>query len=104
MIVLVGGGIYSTTGGFKIYRVSAMGIHSARELNQLIYPSQCHQASDFGRYLIDENSMRAIWTYFSLSLLVIACVRNGIYASTATDFEGWSYHGDRVVFQCGAGL
>jgi trk system potassium uptake protein TrkH len=39
MIVLVGGGIYSTTGGFKVYRVSAMAVHSARELNQLIYPS-----------------------------------------------------------------
>jgi trk system potassium uptake protein TrkH len=85
IVVLVGGGIYSTTGGFKIYRVSAMAIHAARELNRLIYPSSVSSLR-FGRYLIDEVSMRAIWTYFALSLLVIACVAM-VFTLTATDFE-----------------
>lgn len=86
MVVLVGGGIYSTTGGFKMYRIVAMGVHSARELNQLIYPSSVTNLH-FGRQIIDEKSMRAIWTYFSLSLLIVAF---GAMALTleAADFEG----------------
>ena len=86
MIVLIGGGIYSTTGGFKIYRIVAMAVHSARELNQLIYPSSVTNLH-FGRQIIEERSMRAIWTYFSLSLLIVAF---GAMALTfeATDFEG----------------
>jgi trk system potassium uptake protein TrkH len=85
LIVLVGGGIYSTTGGFKIYRISAMAIHSARELNRLVYPSSVSNLR-FGRYLVDEPSMRAIWTYFALSLLIIAAAAMA-FTLTATDFE-----------------
>lgn len=85
VVVLVGGGIYSTTGGFKIYRISAMAVHSARELNRLIYPSSVSSLR-FGRYLIDEVSMRAIWTYFALSLVVIASAAL-MFTLTATDFE-----------------
>jgi len=86
MIVLVGGGIYSTTGGFKIYRVVAMAVHSARELNQLIYPSGVTNLR-FGPQVIDEKSMRAIWTYFALSLLIIAFAAMA-FTLYATDFEG----------------
>ncbi|SOE18757.1 trk system potassium uptake protein TrkH [Hoeflea halophila] len=86
MIVLVGGGIYSTTGGFKLYRIAAMAVHSARELNQLIYPSSVTNLR-FGRHLIDEKTMRAIWTYFSLSLLVVAFGALAFTLETA-EFEG----------------
>jgi len=86
MIVLVGGGIYSTTGGFKIYRVVAMAVHSARELNQLIYPSSVTNLR-FGRQIIEEASMRGIWTYFVLSLLIVALTAMALTLE-ATDFEG----------------
>ncbi|MCZ4287490.1 potassium transporter TrkG [Hoeflea alexandrii] len=86
MIVLVGGGVYSTTGGFKIYRIAAMAVHSARELNQLIYPSSVTNLH-FGRQIIDETSMRAIWTYFSLSLLIVAFAAMAL-TFEATEFEG----------------
>lgn len=86
VIVLVGGGIYSTTGGFKIYRIGAMAAHSWRELNQLIYPSSVINLR-FGSQIIDEPSMRAIWTYFALSLLVI-CAAAMALTLTATNFEG----------------
>ena len=85
MIVLIGGGIYSTTGGFKIYRIAAMAMHSGRELNRLIYPSSVTNLR-FGAQVIDETSMRAIWTYFALSLLVIAFAAMA-FTLTATDFE-----------------
>lgn len=85
LVVLVGGGIYSTTGGFKIYRVSAMGIHSARELNRLVYPSSVSSLR-FGRYQIDEQGMQAIWTYFALSLLIVATA-SLVLSLTATGFE-----------------
>jgi trk system potassium uptake protein TrkH len=86
MIVLVGGGIYSTTGGFKLYRIVAMAVHSARELNQLIYPSSVTNLR-FGRHIINEKSMQAIWTYFSLSLLIVAFGAMALTLET-TDFEG----------------
>lgn len=86
LIVLVGGGIYSTTGGIKIYRVAAMVIHSARELNHLIYPNSVLTLR-FGRQTIEEESMRAIWTYFALSLLVIAMAALAL-TLTAASFEG----------------
>ena len=40
----------------------------------------------FGAQVIDETSMRAIWTYFALSLLVIAFAAMA-FTLTATDFE-----------------
>ncbi|OCW58185.1 potassium transporter TrkG [Hoeflea olei] len=86
MLVLAGGGIYSTTGGFKVYRIVAMAVHSARELNQLIYPSSAANLR-FGRHIIDEQSMRAIWTYFALSLLIIAATSMA-FTFTAAGFEG----------------
>lgn len=85
MVVLVGAGIYSTTGGLKIYRVTAMAVHSARELNRLIYPSSVANLR-FGKQIIDEAGMGAIWTYFVLSLLVIATGAMAL-TLTATDFE-----------------
>ncbi|MDF1608939.1 potassium transporter TrkG [Hoeflea sp. YIM 152468] len=86
VIVLIGGGIYSTTGGFKVYRIVAMAVHSARELNQLIYPSGVTNLR-FGQQVIDDTSMRAIWTYFALSLLIIAFAAMALTLG-ATDFEG----------------
>lgn len=86
VIVLIGGGIYSTTGGVKVYRIAAMAIHSARELNLLIYPSSVTSLR-FGQTTIDEESMRAIWTYFVLSLLIIAFAAIG-FTLSATNFEG----------------
>ena len=86
VIVLVGGGIYSTTGGVKFYRIVAMWVHSGRELNRLIYPSSVTNLR-FGRHNIDEESMRAIWTYFALSMLVIAFAALA-FTLSATHFDG----------------
>ncbi|MDP2121496.1 MAG: potassium transporter TrkG [Hoeflea sp.] len=85
-IVLVGGGIYSTTGGVKVYRVVAMAVHSGRELNRLIYPSSVTNLR-FGRHRIDEDSMRAIWTYFALSMLILASASLA-FTLSAAEFEG----------------
>lgn len=86
LLVLIGGGVYSTTGGFKVYRIIAMAVHSGRELNQLIYPSSVTNLR-FGKQVIDDASMRAIWTYFALSLLMIALAAMAL-TFTATEFEG----------------
>ncbi|MBC7280465.1 potassium transporter TrkG [Hoeflea sp.] len=86
VIVLVGGGIYSTTGGVKVYRIVAMAVHSGRELNRLIYPNSVTNLR-FGRHTIDEESMRAIWTYFALSMLIIAFASLA-FTLSAAHFEG----------------
>lgn len=84
-VVLVGAGIYSTTGGLKIYRLGAMGAHAVRELNRLIYPS-ISGSLYFGTYRLDEDSLRAVWSAVVLSLLVVIA---GAFFFTleAADFE-----------------
>jgi trk system potassium uptake protein TrkH len=102
MIILVGGGIYSTTGGFKVYRVAAMAVHSARELNQLIYPQQRHQPAFW------PSGHQRKQHAGDLDLFLVVAAHRRLQRNGA-DLRGdglrrRSYHGDRVLFQCRAGL
>ena len=63
-IVFVGAGVYSTTGGVKVYRIGAMWIYAIAELNRLIYPNSVDRLR-FGDLAINRDSMQAIWTYLS---------------------------------------
>jgi len=85
MVVLVGAGIYSTTGGIKIYRVGAMAAHALRDLGMIIYPTSVKSVR-FGRFSVNEESMRAIWAYFVLTLAVISFSTIG-FSLTATGFD-----------------
>lgn len=85
VVVLAGAGIYSTTGGIKIYRIGAMAAHATRELNRLIYPS-ISGSMRFGSHILDEESLRAVWSAVILSLLVIT-VGAFFFTLEAADFE-----------------
>jgi len=76
LLVFVGGGCYSTSGGLKFFRIGAMFSLSEYELNRLIYPSSV-KPSRFGNTKFDIDIMKAIWSLFAVlisSVAIISCV------------------------------
>lgn len=69
VIILVGGGMFSTAGGIKLYRVALMARHSLKELEHIIYPHAVH-TDHLGRFAYDTDGMRAIWTAFVLFFVI----------------------------------
>lgn len=84
-VIFVGAGVYSTTGGVKVFRIGAMWIYTVAELNRLIYPNSVDRLK-FGDLAIDRRSMQAIWTYFIIAILVVGTGAM-LMALTATGFE-----------------
>ncbi|MEM6461646.1 MAG: hypothetical protein AAF724_07005 [Pseudomonadota bacterium] len=84
-VVFVGAGVYSTTGGVKVFRIGTMWIYTIAELNRLIYPSSVDRLK-FGNLAIERQSMQAIWTYFIIAVLVVGGGAM-LIALTATGFE-----------------
>ncbi len=84
-VIFVGAGVYSTSGGVKIFRIGAMWIYAIAELNRLIYPHSVDRMR-FGDTPLRRESMQAIWTYFIIAVLVIG-VGALLIALTATGFE-----------------
>ena len=73
MVILIGGGMFSTAGGLKLYRLVLMARHSATELEHIIYPHAVH-TDQIGRFSYDAQAMRAIWTALVLFLVVWSLV------------------------------
>lgn len=69
LIILIGGGMFSTAGGLKLYRLVLMARHSATELENIIYPHAVH-TDQIGRFSYSAEAMRAVWTALVLFLLV----------------------------------
>lgn len=84
-VIFVGAGVYSTSGGVKVFRIGAMWIYTIAELNRLIYPNSVDRLK-FGDTAIRRDSMQAIWTYFIVAILVIG-LGSMLIALTATGFE-----------------
>jgi trk system potassium uptake protein TrkH len=84
-VIFIGAGVYSTTGGVKVFRFGAMWIYTVAELNRLIYPNSVDRLK-FGDLAIERQSMQAIWTYFIIAILVVA-IGSMLMALTATGFE-----------------
>lgn len=61
VILLVGGGMFSTAGGLKFYRLALMTRHSVKELERVLYPHSI-STDQFGRFSYDTEAMRAVWT------------------------------------------
>jgi trk system potassium uptake protein TrkH len=84
-VIFVGAGVYSTSGGVKIFRIGAMWVYTLAELNRLIYPNSVDRLK-FGETPINRDAMQAIWTYFIIAILVIG-LGASLIALTATGFE-----------------
>lgn len=69
-IAFVGGCSYSTSGGFKIFRLNAMLRHSANEIHRLIYPHVVLSHSVEGDNA-ERQLAKAIWSAFFLAILTL---------------------------------
>ena len=66
-LVFAGGGLFSTTGGVKLYRLLGLARYAERELVALIYPHSVAGLRIGGRPVADET-LRAIWSYFVFAI------------------------------------
>lgn len=84
-LALVGGTSYSTAGGIKIFRVSAMMQHSTNEIMRLIYPSQLIKGSidtDSGKL----SNSKAVWSAF-FSVIIFIVIGLSIFTGLGHDFQ-----------------
>jgi len=69
-IAVVGGCSYSTSGGLKVFRISAMFRHSANEIKKLVYPHLV-VANSVNENLLELESAKAIWSALFIAILTI---------------------------------
>ncbi|MCY6380744.1 hypothetical protein [Hoeflea prorocentri] len=84
-VIFVGAGVYSTSGGVKVFRIGAMWVYTVAELNRLIFPNSVDRHK-FGDLVIGRGSIQAIWTYFIIAILVIG-LGASLLALSGTGFE-----------------
>lgn len=70
MACFIGGTTFSASGGLKLYRIGGMLTQSLREVERLVHPHGV-RPSRFGSQPYDMQLMKAIWTAFCLSILVV---------------------------------
>lgn len=70
VLTLIGGGRFSTAGGIKVFRITAMLRQAGRELKILIYPHGV-RPNRFGVEQQDLDLMKFIWASFAVLILVV---------------------------------
>lgn len=76
LLVFVGGGCYSTSGGIKFFRIGGMYSLARGELDRLLYPNVV-RSGKFGNTEFDVNFMKAVWSLFAIliaTLGIITCM------------------------------
>ncbi len=71
LLVVVGGGAFSTAGGIKFFRIGVAISHSQHELNRLIYPNSV-PSGRFSSALLNVEFMKGLWGFFSIWILTLA--------------------------------
>ncbi len=71
IIILIGGGIFSTAGGMKHYRIGGMIVQSLSEIRRLLYPHAINSAR-FGSQVYESGLLRAIWGYFTVAIISLS--------------------------------
>jgi len=85
IVVFIGGGCYSTSGGIKFFRIGGMYSLAQYELNRLIYP-HATRPSMFGDTRLNIDFMKAVWSLFSILIITVAI------ASCALSLTGMNFH------------
>ncbi len=76
LLIFVGGGCYSTSGGIKFFRIGGMYSLARNELDRLLYPNVVRPGK-FGDTDFDLDFMKAVWSLFAIliaTLGVITCM------------------------------
>lgn len=84
-LAIVGGGVATTAGGVKLFRVYALFRHGERELEKLVHPNSVGGSGQSARRLRREGAYLA-WIFFMLFAMSIA-VGVGALALAGIDFE-----------------
>ncbi|TLP49176.1 TrkH family potassium uptake protein [Cohaesibacter sp. CAU 1516] len=85
-VALVGATPFSTAGGLKLYRIGAMTLQAMSEISRLIHPSSV-QGGRIGRSAFTVRLLKAIWSSFLLSMILIAVVA-GMVTYDIGHFDG----------------
>lgn len=85
ILVFIGGGCYSTSGGIKFFRIGGMYSLAQYELNKLIYPHTT-KPSLFGSTKLNIEFMKAIWSLFAALIVTVAI------GSFALSLSGLNFH------------
>ncbi|MEM7068354.1 MAG: potassium transporter TrkG [Pseudomonadota bacterium] len=70
LVVIIGGGSFSTAGGLKLFRVGVVVKHSQNELNRLIYPNSL-PSGQFSNSVLNLDFMKGVWGFFSIWVMSI---------------------------------
>jgi trk system potassium uptake protein TrkH len=84
-LAVFGGGIATTAGGVKLFRLYALYKHGSRELERLVLPSSVGGSGATARYIRRQGAYMA-WIFFMLFALSIAVAMLAL-ALTGADFE-----------------
>ena len=85
IVIFIGGGCYSTSGGIKFFRIGGMYSLAQYELNRLIYP-HVTKPTLFGSTKLNVEFMKAIWSLFAVLIVTVAI------ASFALSLSGLNFH------------
>ena len=85
IVIFIGGGCYSTSGGIKFFRIGGMYSLAQHELNRLIYPHST-KPTLFGSTKLNVEFMKAIWSLFAILIVTVAV------ASFALSSTGMNFH------------
>lgn len=84
-LAVIGGGVATTAGGVKLFRVYALYKHGTREMELLIHPSSVGGSGSFARQIRRQGAYIA-WIFFMLFAISIAIVTLAL-TLTGINFE-----------------
>ncbi len=84
-LAMIGGGVATTAGGMKLFRIYALFRHGQRQLEQQIHPNSVGGAHRGGRHISREGAYLA-WIFFVLFGMAAAATTLG-FSATGQDFD-----------------
>jgi len=89
LVIFVGAGCYSTSGGLKMFRIGGMFSLSRLELDRLIYPHLIGSNS-YGSMRFTPDDLKAIWSLFA-AFIMLAALGTCVMAFSGLPFQAAFY-------------
>ncbi|MDF2866933.1 MAG: trk system potassium uptake protein TrkH [Gammaproteobacteria bacterium] len=102
LATLIGGCGGSTSGGMKVIRLLMLSKQGVREIKRLLHPNAILTIK-FGRQILPEHVLQAMWSFISVFLLLYAVLLLGLMA-TGLDLRTAFGAGTAALANAGAGI